>query len=292
MDQHYWLTEQFEENRAHMQAVAYNMLGSVSYAEDAVQESWIRLKRSDMSEVENIRGWLTTVVSRICLDMLRSRKARHEKSMEDYETEKVIDLNSASNPEYEAMLADSVGLAMLVVLDKLNPVERITFVLHDIFAVPFAEIASIVGRTETATRQMAHRARRRVQGAKIAQEADLSYQRQLVDSFLAAARTGKFEALLEVLDPDVVLQDDRMAIDKNGSSEIHGARAVAKMLMAGRAKAAHPALVNGSIGVAVAPSGNLLLALVLTYMGGKIVGVDVVRDPECIQELDITVLSR
>lgn len=291
MDDHNWLTEQFEANRSHLKAVAYRMLGSLSSAEDAVQESWLRLNRSDMSEIENIRGWLTTVVSRVCLDMLRSRKARLEKSIEAYETEQVNDHEAGGNPEYEVMMADSVGLALLVVLDTLKPVERITFVLHDIFAVPFTEIAHVVGRSEPATRKLASRARRRVQGAKSSSGADLSIQRALVDSFLAAARSGDFNALLEVLDPDVVLRHDRQDASEHSSSAVHGAQSVAKELMKGRAKAAHPALVNRAIGIIVAPRGRLLLVLVFAYANEKIIGVDVVTDSTHVQQLDLTVLS-
>jgi len=291
MDEHNWLAEQFEASRAHLQAVAYRMLGSLSEADDAVQESWFRLSRSDMSGVENIGGWLTTVVSRVCLDMLRSRKARREESIEAYATKQVMDREAGGDPEHEALLADSVGLALLVVLGNLNPVERITFVLHDIFAVPFVEIAPIVGRTEAAARQLASRARRRVQGAETSPGADLSVQRALVDSFLAAARTGDFDALLAVLDPDVVLRDDRAAVSKDASSEVRGARAVAKKVMFGRAQAARPALVNGAVGIVVAPRGRLLLVLVLTFAHGKIVGIDQVADPTRVQQLDLAVLS-
>lgn len=291
MDEHNWLAEQFEASRAHLQAVAYRMLGSLSEADDAVQESWFRLSRSDMSGVENIGGWLTTVVSRVCLDMLRSRKARREESIEAYATKQVMDREAGGDPEHEALLADSVGLALLVVLGNLNPVERITFVLHDIFAVPFVEIAPIVGRTEAAARQLASRARRRVQGAETSPGADLSVQRALVDSFLAAARTGDFDALLAVLDPDVVLRDDRAAVSKDASSEVRGARAVAKKVMFGRAQAARPALVNGAVGIVVAPRGRLLLVLVLAFAHGKIVGIDQVADPTRVQQLDLAVLS-
>ncbi|MBB6670234.1 sigma-70 family RNA polymerase sigma factor [Cohnella nanjingensis] len=291
MNEHHWLAEQFEENRAHLQAVAYRMLGSLSEADDAVQESWFRLSRSDRSEIENICGWLTTVVSRVCLDMLRSRKARREESIEGYEADRVVGRTAGGDPEHEALLADSVGLALLVVLGKLNPVERITFVLHDIFAIPFTEIAPIVGRSEVAARQLASRARRRVQGAEAAPKADLGVQRTLVDAFLAAARTGNFEALLEVLDPEVVLRNDRAAVSPDPSSEIRGAQTVAKMLMFGRARAARPALVNGDVGIIVAPHGRLLLVLVLTYADGKIVAIDQVDDPARVEQLDLAVLS-
>jgi RNA polymerase sigma-70 factor (ECF subfamily) len=291
MEEHNWLADQFEANRAHLRAVAYRMLGSLSEADDAVQESWFRLSRSDRSGVENIGGWLTTVVSRVCLDMLRSRKARREESMEAYAPERAIGHEAGGDPEHEALLADSVGLALLVVLGTLNPDERIAFVLHDIFAIPFVEIAPIVGRSEMAARQLASRARRRIQGTKASSGADLAVQRALVDSFLAAARTGDFESLLAVLDPNVVLRSGRTAENENASNEVRGAQAVAKQLMGGRAKAARPALVNGEVGVIVAPCGQLLLVLVLAFAQGKIVGVDVVSDPERVQQLDLAVLS-
>jgi RNA polymerase sigma-70 factor (ECF subfamily) len=285
------LADQFEANRAHLRAVAYRMLGSLSEADDAVQESWFRLSRSDMSGVENIGGWLTTVVSRVCLDILRSRKARREESMEAYATERAMDREAGGDPEHEALLADSVGLALQVVLDTLNPDERIAFVLHDIFAVSYAEIAPIVGRSEAAARQLASRARRRIQGAKASPGADFGVQRALVDSFLAAARTGDFDALLAVLDPDVVLRYDRATGYENASNEVRGARAVAKQVMWGRARAARPTLVNGDVGVVVAPRGQLLLVLVLAFAHGKIAGIDVVSDPAHVEQLDLAVLS-
>lgn len=285
------LAEQFETNRAHLQAVAYRLLGSMSEADDAVQECWFRLSRSDTGAVDNIGGWLTTVVSRVCLDMLRSRKARREESMDAQLPEKAMDAKAGGDPEHEALLADSVGLALLVVLGNLNPVERITFVLHDVFAVPFAEIAPIVGRSETAARQLASRARRRVQGAKTAPGADLGVQRLLVDSFLAAARTGDIDGLLAVLAPDVVLRDDRAAATGDASHEVRGARAVARNVMLHRAKAARPVLVNGEVGVIVAPRGRLLLVLVLAFEHGKIVGIDQVADPERVQQLELAILE-
>ncbi|HEX7064888.1 MAG TPA: sigma-70 family RNA polymerase sigma factor [Bacillales bacterium] len=285
------LAEEFEANRPHLQAVAYRMLGSLSDADDAVQESWFRFSRSDMSGIENIRGWLTTVVSRVCLDMLRSRKARREESMENYVTEKAINRKAGGDPVNETLLADSVGLALLVVLDTLKPAERIAFVLHDIFGVPFVEIAPIVGRSETSARQLASRARRRVQGAEAPPGGDLSVQRTLVDSFLAAARNGNFDELLTVLDPDVVLWDDRSEASGSTSNEVRGAPAVAKELMKGRAKAARPVLVNGAVGIVVAPRGRLLLVLVPAFAHGKIVGIDVVTDPARVQQLNLAVLN-
>src|SRR5215468_1749777 len=231
MDEHEWLAEQFEANRSHLQAVAYRMLGSLSEADDAVQESWLRLSRSDTSGVENLGGWLTTVVARICLDMLRSRKSRREEPLEESVPEPITSSESGIDPEQEVLLADSVGLALLVVLDTLNPAERLAFVLHDIFAMPFEEIASIVERSETATRQLASRARRRVRGAGQIQDTDLSYQREVVDAFLAASRAGNFDALLAVLDPDVVFRHDLTAVPAGASREVHGAVAVAKQYL-------------------------------------------------------------
>ncbi|MBB6690371.1 sigma-70 family RNA polymerase sigma factor [Cohnella xylanilytica] len=287
MNDAYWLTEQFEAHRSHLRSVAYRVLGNWNEAEDAVQESWLRLSRSDAAGIENIGGWLTTVVSRVCLDMLRSRKARREESMEAWDAGQTIDPESGGDPEREAILADSVGIALLVVLGTLNPEERIAFVLHDIFAVPYAEIGPIVGRTEIAARQLASRARRRVQGARASAGTDLGAQRALVDSFLAAARSGDFEALLSVLDPGAVLRSDR----ENAEGEVRGARAVAEQLMGGRAKAAHPALVNGEVGVAVSPGGQLLLVLALSYANGKIVGVDVISEAARLEELDLVALD-
>jgi RNA polymerase sigma factor (sigma-70 family) len=290
MDENNWLTKQFEENRPHLRAVAYRMLGSLSEADDAVQESWLRLNRSGMSGDDNIGGWLTTVVSRVCLDILRSRKSRREESMEAYVEEKVVNWDYSGDPEQETLLADSVGLALLVVLGTLNSLERITFVLHDIFAVPFIEIASIVGRSEAAARQLASRARRRVRGAETSPRADLALQKALVDAFLIAARTGDFDALLSVLDPNVVLREDRASVSDNDSAEVHGAYAVAKKVMRGRAKAARPILVNGTVGVVVAPRGRILLVLIPTIAHGRIAGIDVITDPTRLQKLNLAVL--
>ncbi|MBM7553894.1 sigma-70 family RNA polymerase sigma factor [Thalassobacillus pellis] len=291
MEENNWLAEKFEENRTHLQAVAYRMLGSRSSAEDAVQESWFRLNRSDLEEVENIRGWLTTVVSRICLDMLRSGKVLREKTMEAYENDQMLARNEMAGPEQEAVLADSVGLALFVVLDTLKPVERIAFVLHDIFAVPFSEIAPIIDRSEAATRKLASRARHRVQGAEKSPDTDLSIQRKIVDSFLTAARKGDFEALLEVLDENVVLRDDRASVYTSAAGEVNGAHVVAEKLMHGRAKAAFPAIVNKAVGIIVAPKGQLLLVLVPTYRNDKITRVDVVTDKDHLQQMELTILK-
>jgi len=287
MNDAYWITDQFEAHRAHLRSVAYRMLGNWNEADDAVQESWLRLSRSDANGIENIGGWLTTVVSRVCLDMLRSRKSRREESMEAHDVEQSRDDEAGGDPEREAILADSIGIALLVVLGTLNPEERIAFVLHDIFAVPYAEIAPIVGRSETATRQLASRARRRIQGAKASSGTDIGVQRSLVDSFLAAARKGDFDALLSVLDPRVVLRSDL----KNAPNEVRGVRAVAEQLMGGGARAARPALVNGDVGVVVSPGGQLLLVLVLSYENGKIVGVDVVSEASRVKELELVTLG-
>jgi RNA polymerase sigma-70 factor (ECF subfamily) len=287
MSVHEWLAEQFETHRNHLQAVAYRMLGSLNEAEDAVQESWLRLSRSDTSSVENLGGWLTTVVSRVCLDMLRSRKSRGEESLEAHLPETFASHENRSDPEHQALLADSVGLALLVVLGNLKPAERITFVLHDIFAMPFTEIAPIVGKSETAARQLASRARRRVQGAGTAHGADLTRQRELVDAFLAAAHAGDFYTLVAALDPDVVLRDDRQI----GVSRVtRGAQALAEQV-SGRAQAAQTALVNGSIGVIVAPYGRLLYVLEFTMRHGKITEIDLISDPKRIRQLDLAVLG-
>jgi RNA polymerase sigma-70 factor (ECF subfamily) len=280
-----WLAEQFETHRSHLQGVAYRMLGSLSEAEDAVQESWFRLSRSDTTDLKNLGGWLTTVVSRVCLDMLRTRKARREEAMEAYLTEAIVSDEARGNPEQEALMAESVGLAMLVVLGNLNPAERVTFVLHDIFSMPFTEIAPIVGKTEMATRQLASRARRRIHGDGSLLNPDLSRQRELVDAFLAAAYAGDFDTLVATLDPDVVLRDDRQ-IEAVGV--IRGAAALAKQV-SGRAKAAQVAFVNGSIGVIAAPRGKLLYVLQFTIKNGKISEVDLISDSARIRKLDLSI---
>jgi RNA polymerase sigma factor (sigma-70 family) len=297
MDEHDGLAERFEANRPHLRAVAYRMLGSLSEADDAVQESWLRLSRSGTSGIENLGGWLTTVVARVCLDMLRSRKSRHEESLDAQIADPIASHESGTDPEQEALLADSVGLALLVVLETLAPAERLAFVLHDVFAVPFEEIAPIVERTPTATRQLASRARRRVHGvggrddAGMIPDADLTRQREVVDAFLAAARGGDFDALLAVLDPDVVLRTDRPALPSGALRETHGAAAVARRAMVGGARAAQPALVNGAVGVIVAPRGRLLMVLLFTIRHGKIVEIDAVADPERLRHLDLAVLD-
>lgn len=289
-DENEWLAEQFEAQRTHLQAVAYRMLGSLSEADDAVQESWLHLSRSDTSRVENIGGWLTTIVARVCLDMLRSRKSRCEESLEESVSEPIMNREGGIDPEYEALLADSVGLALLVVLDNLNPSERLAFVLHDIFAVPFDEIAPIVGRSPTTARQLASRARRRVRGVPAVPDTDLTSQREVVEAFLAAARGGNFAALLTMLDPDVVFRFDRTMVPEGMPLEVHGAPDVAKQF-SGRAQLARPALVNGAVGVVVAPRGRLFLALSLTITNGKIAEVDVFADPARLSQLELAVLD-
>ena len=289
-NEHDWLAKQFEAERPHLRAVAYRMLGSLSEADDAVQESWLHLSRSDTSGVENMGGWLTTVVARICLDMLRSRNSRREEPLEASMPEPITSREGGIDPEQEALLADSVGLALLVVLDTLNPAERLAFVLHDIFAMPFDEIAPIVERSPTAARQLASRARRRVRGGAMTKDADLTYQREVVDAFLAASHGGNFDALLAVLDPDVVFRYDPTAVPAGASREVRGAPAVARQF-SGRAQGARPALVNGSVGLVVARHGRLFLVLDLTVTRGKIVEINVVADPERLRQLDLAVLD-
>jgi RNA polymerase sigma factor (sigma-70 family) len=286
-----WLAERFEENRAHLRAVAYRMLGSLNEADDAVQETWLRLSRSDTSGVENLGGWLTTVVARVCLDLLRSRKARREESLGAHVPETIAGRENGIDPEQEAILADSVGLALIVVLEALAPAERVAFVLHDLFDLPFDEIAPIVGRSSTAARQLASRARRRVHGAATVPDPDLDRQREVVDAFLAASRRGDFEALLAVLDPDVVLRGDAVAMRSAAPKEIRGAAALANRAAKGGARAAQPALVNGAVGVVVAPRGQLTMVLSFTTVDGKIVAIDAIGDPERLRELDLAVLS-
>ena len=287
-DEHQWLVEQFETSRSHLRAVAYRMLGSLSEADDAVQESWLRLSRSDTSEVENLGGWLTTVVARVCLDMLRSRKSRREDPLDDYTPD--MNREDGIDPEQEVLLADSVGLALLVVLDTLSPAERLAFVLHDLFAVSFDEIAPIVGRSPTTTRQLASRARRRVRGGASTPGADLKHQHEVVSAFLAASRSGNFDALLTMLDPDVVFRFEPDQVPLGAPQEIRGAAAVAKQF-SGRAREAQPALVNGAVGVVVAPRGHLQLVLGLTLVDGKISEIEAIFNPERLHRLDLAVLD-
>jgi RNA polymerase sigma-70 factor (ECF subfamily) len=288
-----WLAERFEADRSHLRGIAYRMLGSLTEADDAVQEAWIRLSRTDTSDVDNLRAWLTTVVGRVSLNMLRSRKTRREASLETHLPDPVLSPEAGIDPEQEALLGDSVGLAMLVVLDSLAPAERVAFVLHDVFAVPFDQIAPIVGRTPTAARQLASRARRRVQGAPVP-DVDLDGQWAVVDAFLAAARDGDFERLLDVLDPDVVLRSDGGLARPDLMSLVRGARTVAAQAMAFRqfAETATRALVNGIPGgIAWAPDGRPFSVVALTVRGGRIVAIDVLADPDRLGELDLTVVA-
>jgi RNA polymerase sigma factor (sigma-70 family) len=293
MDQGEWLAERFEANRTNLRAVAYRMLGSLSEADDAVQESWLHLSRSDVRGVENLGGWLTTVVARVCLDMLRSRTARREEPLGTHLPDPVVTREDGTDPGHEALLADSVGLALLVVLDTLAPAERLAFVLHDMFAVPFDEIAPIVGRSPAAARQLASRARRRVRGAASVPDADLARQRAVVDAFLAAARGGDFDALLAVLDPDVVLRADRGAVPPGASRQVRGAPAAAEQALtfAGLARFAQPALVNGAAGIVAVRGGRLISVLGFTVTGGRIVEIDILADPERLDQLDLAVLD-
>ncbi len=295
MGEHDWLAERFEENRTHLRAVAYRMLGSRSEADDAVQEAWLRLNRSESSGVENLGGWLRTVVARVCLDMLRARKSRREEPLGAHLPEPIPAFAGTSraggiDPEHEVLLAESVGLALLAVLETLAPAERVAFVLHDMFDLPFDEIAPIVGRSPTAARQLASRARRRVKGAAAVPDADRTRQRAVVDAFLAASRGGDFEALLAVLDPDVVLRADRAAVHAGASREVRGAAAVADTF-SGRARAAQPALVNGAVGLVWAPGGRPRVAFGFTIMHGKIFEIDLVADPERLGQLDLAILN-
>ncbi len=296
MDEHdEWLAARFEEHRARLRAVAYRMLGSTGEAEDAVQEAWLRLVRSGADSVENLGGWLTTVVARVCLNMLRSRRSRREESLEGSFGEPlgarvpdpIVGRADETDPEHEALLADSVGLALLVVLETLSPAERLAFVLHDTFGVPFGEIAPIVGRSPAAARQLASRARRRVRGAAPAPDADLGRQREVVDAFLAATRGGDFDALLAVLDPDVVLRADSGAAGT--SRVVRGARAVAgqALTFSQFAPFARLALVNGAAGLVTAPEERLLSVMGFTVRRGKVVEIDLLADPERLGRLEL-----
>jgi RNA polymerase sigma factor (sigma-70 family) len=293
MNETEWLAQQFEEHRTHLRAVAYRMLGSVNEADDAVQEAWLRLSRSDAREIENLGGWLTTVVARVCLNSLRSRQSRREVPLEVHVPEPIVSRADGVDPEQEALLADSVGLAMLVVLETLSPPERLAFVLHDMFAVPFDEIAPMVGRSPAAARQLASRARRRVQGEAPAPDPDLSRQREVVDAFFAAARDGDFDALVAVLHPDVVLRADGGEARPSATAVVHGAQAVAARASTYAHLTPHvrPALVNGAAGAVVAPRGRVFSVMAFTVRDGKIVAIDALSDPARLRELDLTVLG-
>lgn len=286
-----WLADQFEQNRGHLRAVAYRMLGSLTEADDAVQEAWLRLSRSDAAEIENLGGWLTTVTARVCLDMLRARQSRREDSVDAEPVAPPTTTKQPLNPEQEAVLADSVGLALLVVLDRLAPAERLAFVLHDMFAMSFDEIAAIVGRTPTATRQLASRARRRIQGASETSAVELRGQREVVDAFLGALRAGDVDGLIAVLNPDIVVHIDGAAGRPGAPREIHGAREWARgaVAFAATAGSVRPALVDGSVGLVMAPHGHLMRAVVFTFADGKIVEADIIADPARLRALDIAV---
>jgi RNA polymerase sigma factor (sigma-70 family) len=279
----------FEAQRPHLRAVAYRMLGSASEADDAVQEAWLRLSRSDIRDVRNLRGWLTTVVGRICLDMLRARSARREEPFDGRDVEETP--SDALDPEEEAILADSVGVALLVVLDTLTPAQRLAFVLHDMFAVPFEEIAPILGRSPDATKMLASRARRRIQATDATPDADdPARQRAVVEAFLAAARAGDFGALLSLLDPDAVLNADRTAVGYGAPSTLRGAAAVAGQF-SGRARAARPALIDGAAGAVWMTRGTPRVAIAFTVEGGAIAAIDLIADPDRLAGLELTLLA-
>jgi RNA polymerase sigma-70 factor (ECF subfamily) len=283
-----WQVEQFERHRPHLRAVAYRMLGSVSEADDALQEVWLRLSRSDTDGVANMGGWLTTVVGRVCLDMLRARGSRREEYVGSWLPEPIVSIDDEADPEQEALIADAVGLALLVVLETLTPPERLAFVLHDMFAVSFEEIAPIVGRTPAAARQLASRGRRRVQGGTPAPEPDRAQQRELVDAFLAAARGGDFEGLLEVLDPDVVFRIDAGGVSPRARPPVTGAAEVARTLLARAprfARFARPAVVNGAAGLVVASGPSPIAVVGFTVAGGRIVEIDLIADPNKLRGL-------
>jgi RNA polymerase sigma factor (sigma-70 family) len=292
--EHEWLTERFEENRTHLQAVAYRILGSLNEADDAVQEVWLRLSRSDTNSIENLRGWLTTVVGRVCLDMLRSRASRREEQFDAHAPEAIVRPADVNTPEQEALLAESVGLALLVVLETLAPAERLAFVLHDMFDLPFDEIARITGRSPASARQLASRARRRVQGVPMASRADLARQREVIEAFMAAARAGDFGALLEVLDPDVVRRVDVTA-QPGVSREVRGAQVVAKGALAGARHAwsvqVALALVNGNVGIVTVSQGRLSMAVTFMIRDGKIIEIDLITSPTRLRQLNLAVLS-
>ncbi len=291
MDQQEWLAQRFEEHRPHLRAVAYRMLGSVSEADDAVQDAWIRLSRSDTSEVQNLGAWLTTVVARVALNMLRSRKARHEQSLDVHVPDPIVDPADGTDPEHEALLADSVGLALLVVLETLTPPERLAFVLHDMFAVPFDEIATILDRSSDAARQLASRGRRRVRGSAPVPDADLSAQWEVVEAFLAAARNGDFDGLVAVLDPDVALRADGGL--EGISNYVQGAETVASQaLMWSRVDLTiRRALINGAAGVVSLRNGQPFSVAAVTVRGGKIVEMDILADPQRVSQLDLAVFG-
>ena len=291
MDEDVRLAEQFEEHRARLRAVAYRMLGSLGEADDAVQEAWFRLRRSDAEQIDNLAGWLTTVVARICLNVLRSRRRHPEESLEVHVPDPVIDRPDTVEPEHEALLADAIGLALMTVLHTLPPAERLALVLHDSFAVPFEEIARIVDKTPAATRQLASRGRRKVQDSPTTPEPDRARQREVVDAFFAASRGGDFDALVALLDPDVVLRSDTGRPDT--SHVLRGAQSVASnaLTYSSGARWTRPALINGAAGVVIAPHGRPVAVLAFTVADGRVVAIDALGDPVRLQQLDLSVLD-
>ena len=293
MDEHEWLADRFEEHRPHLRAVAYRMLGSLAEAEDAVQDTWLRVSRAETNEVENLGGWLTTIVARVCLNMLRSRNFRREDPFGVHLPDPIISPDGRLQPEQEALLADSVRLALLVVLDTLPPAERLAFVLHDMFKLPFEEIAPILGRSPGSARQLASRARRRVKAAEIpAPEPDLGRQREVVDAFFRAARGGDFDALVSLLHPDVVLRSDFGARRPAASVVTRGAAAVARQARAIPGAVIRPALVNGAAGVVITVGGRPFAVMGFTVVDGKIVEIDAIADPERVGRIATAVLGR
>ena len=290
MVQQNWVVDRFEARRTHLRAVAYRMLGSTGEADDAVQEAWVRLNRSDTSAIENLDGWLTTVVSRVSLDMLRSRSSRREDPAGGELPDRLESPTAGTDPEHEALLAETVGAALLVVLDTLSPAERLAFVLHDMFAVPFDEIGTIVGRSPNAAKQLASRARQKVQGKDPISDADPARQREVVDAFLAASRSGDFEALVALLDPQIVLVADSAAVGMGAPEEVQGAPAVAG-IFSGRASAAQPALIDGAVGVVWAVGGRPKVAWDFTISDGKVVHIDMLAATDSLDDLDLTILE-
>ena len=295
MDENQWLADRFEEHRPHLRAVAYQMLGSLSEADDAVQDAWLRVSRAGAGEVENLGGWLTTIVARVCLNDLRSRNTRREASLDGYLPDPVVSVERVRQPEEEAVLADSVGLALLVVLDTLTPAERLAFVLHDMFQVPFSEIAPMVGRSPAAARQLASRARRRVHGAQVpTPDPDLARQREVVDAFFRATRGGEFDSLVALLDPDVVLRSDYGGRRPSAPKVFHGAATVARQALIGALPGAelHPALVNGAAGMVITVHGRPFAVMGFTVVDGKIIEIDAIADPERVGRIAADVLSK
>jgi RNA polymerase sigma factor (sigma-70 family) len=293
MDEQQWLAERFEEHRGRLRAVAYRMLGSLAEADDAVQDAWLRLTRTDTAQVENLGAWLTTIVSRVSLNMLRSRRGRHEDLASPHVPEPVIDPAEGTDPEHEALLSDAVGLALLVVLETLSPSERLAYVLHDMFDMPFDEIAAVVGRSPQAARQLASRARRRVRGAAPPHDSDLIAQRAAVDAFLAAARGGDFDALIAVLHPDVVYRADHGPATAGGLAEVRGAAAVARQALAFSRPGLLivPALINGTPGVISSRDGQPFSVVGFTVTAGKITEIDILLDQDRLQQLDLSALD-